>query len=308
MTYKKLILFLLVFLLTACGTNPTITPSPAATVPTGKPVVPTALPVTPTVLLPSPTSEPLAVRVNGEGISLTRFNSEMQRLQAGLKETGKELSASEQQTKVLEESVNQVLLAQAAVKDGFKLDDTAFQKRVDGLVEQAGGSQAFSDWLKKNFYTDADFRKELWTSIAAAWQRDRIFESAPKTADQIHARQILLLESATADRFYNLLKAGADFATLAYQADPDLGGDLGWFPKGYLVLPEIEQAAFGLAPGKFSEIIKTAYGYQIIQVIERDPQHPLSTDARRMFQDQQMRAWLADQRSKSSIETLVPNP
>ncbi len=42
------------------------------------------------------------------------------------------------------------------------------------------------------------------------------------------------------------LQAGADFATLAYRYDPLTGGDLGWFPRGVLTQPAVEEAAFSL--------------------------------------------------------------
>ena len=72
------------------------------------------------------------------------------------------------------------------------------------------------------------------------------------------------------------LEAGADFTELAYEYDPLTGGDLGWFPAGYLLQPDVETAAFSLQPGQYSGIIQTSYGYHIVYVIERDSNHPLS--------------------------------
>ncbi len=149
------------------------------------------------------------------------------------------------------------------------------------------------------------FRRALRRSIAAAWQRDQVLAKAPTTAEQIHARQILVLNEDLANRLYAQLQAGADFATLALQVDPDSGGELGWFPKGYLLLPEIEQAAFSLQPGKYSPITKTSYGFHIVYVTERDPNRPLSADARLELQRKLLSNWLKERRAQSQVEILV---
>jgi peptidyl-prolyl cis-trans isomerase SurA len=68
--------------------------------------------------------------------------------------------------------------------------------------------------------------------------------------------------------------AGASFSSLAliYSDDPGSaakGGELGLFNRGTMA-PEFEAAAFSLKKkGDVSEIIKTSFGYHIIQLIER---------------------------------------
>jgi peptidyl-prolyl cis-trans isomerase C len=61
-------------------------------------------------------------------------------------------------------------------------------------------------------------------------------------------------------------------AARAYSEDisaPD-GGDLGWFPVGTMV-PEFEQAAAKLAKGQMSGIVRTQFGYHLIEMIDRQP-------------------------------------
>lgn len=65
----------------------------------------------------------------------------------------------------------------------------------------------------------------------------------------------------------------ADFATLARMNSEDgsyrNGGELGFHGKGEWV-PEFADAAFSLnEPGKVSKVIKTQYGYHIIQLVEK---------------------------------------
>ena len=69
------------------------------------------------------------------------------------------------------------------------------------------------------------------------------------------------------------LEAGEDFAELArkYSEDPGSaknGGDLGFVSRGTLV-KEFEETAFSLKEGEISNIIRTQFGFHIIQLIER---------------------------------------
>jgi len=64
------------------------------------------------------------------------------------------------------------------------------------------------------------------------------------------------------------LEGGADFAELAKEKSTGpsgpSGGDLGYFGKGRMV-PEFEQAAFGLKKGEFTkETVQTQFGYHVI--------------------------------------------
>lgn len=76
-----------------------------------------------------------------------------------------------------------------------------------------------------------------------------------------------------ADDVLKQLKAGGDFAQLAekYSDDPGSakeGGELGWMGRGRTV-PEFEKAAFSLPKGQTSDLIKSSYGFHIIQVEDK---------------------------------------
>jgi peptidyl-prolyl cis-trans isomerase C len=267
---------------------------------------PTETPIPTNTPTPTATPEPLAASVNGDGITLAEYQGELQQLQAV--PTGTETPVPDDQAKkqVLDDLIDQTLLAQGAKKDGYTVDDATLQQHIDALVKQLGSAQALTDWETANFYSDQSFRQALRRQIAAAWERDKIVSAVPTTADQVHARKILVLDSTLANKIYTQLKAGADFATLAYVYDPLTGGDLGWFPKGYLTQSAVEDAAFNLQAGQYSEVLQTDFGYQIIYVIGRDGNHPLSADALQVLQHQALQNWLQQQRSTAQIDTLVP--
>ena len=118
------------------------------------------------------------------------------------------------------------------------------------------------------------FARAYHLDLEATWMRNIILAQVPARAEQIHARQILVQNKALADELYQRLQAGADFATMAWGYDPLTGGELSWFPRNYLVLKNVEDAVFALQPGEFTPIIQTAYGYQIVQVVEREADAP----------------------------------
>lgn len=299
--YCKGCLWLLLFAIFLAGCNqatPAETPAlPAAT--TEAAPVPIA---TNTAEAPTPTPQPLAAQVNETGITVAEYQAELARYQQAV---GREPGADDRQV-VLDDLINQTLLAQAATEKGFTLDEPTLQARLDKLTEQVGGEQNLSNWLQANGYTETDFRQQLARAASAAWMRDEILAQMPETVEQVRARQILLRTAEEAFQTLARLQAGEDFETLASQVDPVTGGEMGWFPRGYLFFPALEDAAFSLEPGKFSDIIETTSGFHILYVIERDPARPLDPQARLALQEQALQSWLEQRRQNSKVEIISP--
>ncbi len=87
---------------------------------------------------------------------------------------------------------------------------------------------------------------------------------------------------AKAQGILDQLHHGADFAKLAkqYSDDPgskDQGGELGWIKHGVTV-PEFDQAAFALQPGQTSGLVRSKFGYHIIQTEEKQTAHTRPLD------------------------------
>ena len=245
------------------------------------------------------TLEPMALTVNGEGVLLAEYDAQLMQLQAADAELGKTRTPEEQRQLVLDELINQTLLAQAAVEGGFQLDDARLQKRIDALAADLGGQAALDAWIAANGYSPASFQSAMRRAAASAWQRDALINAVPERVEQVRAQQILVRQRETAEGAIRQLDAGADFATLAAKYDPNTGGILGWFPRGYLTQPAVEEAAFALQPGEYSPVVETDFGYHIIYVI-------LSVDARLTLQHLALDSWLEARRSASTIEILLP--
>ncbi len=266
--------------------------------------------LTPTITFtpapPTATPEPLALTVNGEGITVVEFDAEVARYTTAQQALGKTVSDSDAASAVIEDITAQMLLAQGAGAEGFTLDDAALQARIDSLAAQVNGEENLSKWESDHGYSDRDFRSGLRRGAEAAWMRDKIIAAVLSTAEQVHVQQILLYNQDTAERFLLQLNDGADFDELALRADPLTRGDLGWVPKGYLLDAKIEEAAFALPVGGHSDVIATDVGFHIIRVLERDPNHSLSPDAYLALQELALKKWIDEQRQKAAI-VLAPN-
>lgn len=304
--YRRLfidtIVLVLLLALSACSDAESTRPAESAD---GLPLE-TAVVATSTPFQPSPTPVPLAARVNGEALLLSTYQAELARYAAAL---GSEPTLEEQQ-QVLDDLIDQALLAQAAATQGFVADDAVVQQRLDELVSRLGsspakaGTDALEQWMAANGYVEVDFRQDLRRAVQAAWMRDQIAAGVPAVAEQVRARQILLSDSTQANDVLALLQSGSDFTNLAFQADPVAGGELGWFGRGELFYPELEEAAFALQPGQITPIIETPVGYHILQVLERQVDRPLSPQALLKAQQRAVEQWLEQQRSQGQIEIL----
>jgi len=287
-TLKKFlapITFLFALALAACGLDLGLAPTPT----------PTPIPT------PTETPIPLAASVNGESITIAEFEAELARYQQAQANLGNTVSLETATQAVLNDMVDTLLLGQAAAAYGLVVDDATVQIRVDALAAQVGGPDALAAWESAHGYTDADFRSALRRQIAAAWMRDQIAASVSSTAEQVHVKQILLYNADDAQQALGLLQAGWNFDDLAARYDPVTKGELGWFPRGYLPAPAIEDAAYALQPGLYSAIVQDETGYHLLYVVERDPARLLSPDALLTLQERAVQSWLTQRRNESTI-------
>jgi peptidyl-prolyl cis-trans isomerase D len=127
-------------------------------------------------------------------------------------------------------------------------------------------------------------KKEDFKDVFGPYVEDETYKvvkliSAANRPDSVHVRHILLsteqqrsIEDTKqiADSLIKLIKSGTSFESLAImnsddQGSAQIGGDLGWFPEGRMVVP-FNNACF---TGKKGEIkaIKTSFGIHIIEIL-----------------------------------------
>ena len=253
---------------------------------------------------PTETPIPMAAIINGEGITLEEFESELNRY-ISAQGSGTSIDRQTAQTIVLEDMISQTLLIQGAVENGYEISEDLVEARLDDLINEAGGEAVFNEWLGANGYNQDTFGNVLEKSIKVAWMRDQILAQVPHTAKHMFLRQIFFLNADKANQVYGELESGRDFATVADEYDPVTGGELGWVPRNYLPHKEIEEAVFLLAPGEYSQVIETSVGYHIVQVLEIEDERSLSPDASLIWQELALRDWVNLRREVSNIEILA---
>src|SRR5579864_290840 len=133
-----------------------------------------------------------------------------------------------------------------------------------------------------------------------------------RTSERVQVRHMLLKTTgkspeedakikAKAEDLLKLLKAGGDFAELARKNSEDpgsatKGGDLGWVARGQTVKP-FEDTAFSLKPKEISGLVKTEYGYHILQVLDHEQAHQRTFD--------EVKAQLADEFRKQRASQIM---
>ena len=292
---SKLGLLLLILLLAACSNNATSTATET--------LAPEEMDLSPTPEQPTPTPVPAAAAVNGEIISLAWFENEVSRYILAQESIGAPTEdEAEAQEIVLNDLIDQVLLAQGAREGGATVSDQDVQARIDTLAEEYD----LNTWMAEWGYTEAELFNSLKLQMLAAIQRDWIAESISETSEQVKLQQIFTYTEADAQTALISLNSGTSFAELAfsYIYDPITGGHLGWVPRGYLLDPKVEEAAFSLPIGSYSEIIETEVGFHIILVLDRE-EHTLSNDALLTLQRKALYTWLDKRRENSTIEVSV---
>jgi parvulin-like peptidyl-prolyl isomerase len=146
--------------------------------------------------------------------------------------------------------------------------------------------------------------------MIASTMFERVTGSVPKQAEQVHARHILVAQESLARDLLAQLQGGADFEQLAKQhsLDPstkESGGDLGFFPRDTLVVPEMEDVAFSLSVGQISDVLQSPMGYHIIQVVERVQDKPLTEESWQALKEATFRRWVSELWEAADIEVLI---
>ncbi len=235
---------------------------------------------------------------------------ELARFEAGQAALGFEVSdPAGYQQQVLDLLIEQELIRQEAARQGISVSDEAVDAEINSMIQESG-QDYFNAWLASNYYTLDEFREVIRLDLITSQLVAPIAQSVPSVAEQVHARHILVNSQAQADEILGRLMAGEDFAALAAQYSVDVttranGGDLGWFPRGGLLVPEVEEVAFSLQPGQTSGVVATAWGFHIVQTLEYDPNREVAPETLQRLVEKAIEEWRLGLRNGASIQQFV---
>ncbi len=193
-----------------------------------------------------------------------------------------ELKKQPQSEQILKELVQYKVLSEK-----FEVTDKELDKEIDYLKKQFGGEEGFKNALEQSGIKGEEelrdvvkrnlvfFKAQTEGIEVSEKEMKKMYEEQYKV-EEVEARHILVKDEKTAKEVKQKLEDGGDFAKLAkeYSTDPgskEKGGELGSFGRGQMV-PEFEQAAFTLEPGKISEPVKSQHGFHIIEVLNQKTQ------------------------------------
>lgn len=299
----------------ATSPSPTLAGTAFADI-SGTPAAPDAALATDTAVPPTPSpTPPLAASVNGRPIYQQTLDEAMARRNKGLQGViDPELPEEEATALVLDMLIELALIEQAAAENGITISEELVAAEMDELrrlAEESGGAGGYEAWLQSNGWTEAELEAALVQQLLTEQVMALVTADVPEAVPQAHARYLQVADAALAQSLWEQLQAGADFAALARQYSLDRatgedGGDLGYFPAGLLLVPEIEQAAFSLQPGEISEVITVTnedgtQSFYLVQLIELDPARPLSADTRAILLQERFESWLAEQWANADI-------
>jgi len=284
-------------------------PTPEATVPIGG--VDVALQ---NVLKPA---VPVVARVNGEDITTDAYMREL-RTQLYYVTNSYSVNWFDQeaiglipsfQDQVVQQMVQSRLLEQLANAEKMDVTAAEVQAEAENSKQQVLAGGTYKTWdeaLAGMGITEEDYLAQ--NRVYLLYSKLLKVHGGPDTAEQVHAAHILVADENTGNEVLAKLKEGKAFADLAKEYSTDMGskdqgGDLGWFPRGAMV-PEFEEAAFALKPGETSGLVKSDYGYHIIQLLGKELR-PLSADVLQNVEQQNFQTWFEAEMAKAKVETLV---
>lgn len=241
-------------------------------------------------------------------------------------------------TQVLEEMINEELVRQGAARNGISVSPQEVQKAIEEefgywsvpptplptpvVTTVITPTPTLPPLTREQFeeryqeilsrlramigFSEADFQGLFEMDLLRDKMQELLADRVPTTAQQVHARHILLETEEEAKSVLERLEQGEDFATLAQELSQDpgskeQGGDLGWFPQGQMV-PEFDEIAFALPPGETSGAVQSSFGHHIIQVLEREDDRELSPDILERQKANALNDWLQEQSLSAAIE------
>lgn len=258
--------------------------------------------------------DPVIITAEGVQVHKSEFESALKSLPAEYQQ----FAMGPGKRQFADDYIRMKLLAQEGTKAGLDKDPD--------VVSQLA-------LLKENLIAQAELKKMDAALKVSDADLQKYYDEHKSEYEQVKARHILIAfkgspaaqtgkkelteeeAKAKAEDIRKQIEGGADFAALAKKESDDVGsgaqgGDLGSFSKGQMV-PEFEKAAFEAKPGALTPVVRTQYGYHVIQVQEHNfqPFDQLKPSLAKTQRDAKMREALDQLKSKAVYnEAYFPKP
>jgi peptidyl-prolyl cis-trans isomerase SurA len=214
--------------------------------------------------------------------------------------------APELRRQVMENLIAEKLMLAQAILDSVVVTEEEVSKALDqqfqNFVRQAGSEPQLEkiygkpiSRMKREFRPEMRkqmliqrLRQQREANLSVARREVEEFyesykDSLPKVPEEVELSHIFIvpkadtsLENITRTHLNALrdsIVAGGDFADFARRYSQDAnganGGDLGWAKRGLAFVPEFEEAVFALKEKEISPVVKTEFGFHLIQLLER---------------------------------------
>jgi peptidyl-prolyl cis-trans isomerase C len=218
-------------------------------------------------------SDPVIITAGSLQIHQSEFESALKTIPA---EYQQQLQSGPGRKQFADDYLRMRLLSSEAVKAGLENDpDVKAQLAL----------------LKTNLLANAELQQIEKNVKVSDAELQKAYDAQKDSFDQAKARHILIAfkgspaaqpgkkelteeeAKAKAEEIRTKIAAGADFAELAKKESDDAGsgargGDLGSFGRNQMV-PEFDKAVFAGKVGEVGPVVRTDYGYHVIQVQER---------------------------------------
>jgi foldase protein PrsA len=233
--------------------------------------------------------------------------------------------------KVLDMLVDIKVQEKEAVKAGM----TASEEEIEAEVEKARAyfdtEEKFNEFLTSQKMTMEYLRDTIRKDILVNKFQEKLTADVTVTDDEVAAyyganqdqfisikvSHILIENEDEAKKMLERVKAGENINDLAFQfsADPtakENKGVIDYFRSGQMVAA-FETAAFALAPGEISDLVKTDYGYHIIKMEDKkfdkleDIAAELKVSMIKSNKDKAYQGLLEEMRTKAEIKKYPKN-
>lgn len=297
----------------------------------------------------NPQTDPVAL-VNGSGISREEYEREMNQVRNRMLRQGRQVSDSqlmEIKRVVLDNIIGRELLYQESRKQGVLVKTSDTEARWLSMKDSYPSEVEFKNALTEMNLSEESLRTQLERSIALQQFIDgkiglsitvveketkEFYNKNPayfKKPETVHARHILIKVQPDGDAsqkaaarkkietIQRRLSAGEDFSTLArtFSEGPTgvKGGDLGFFGRGQMV-KSFEDAAFALNPGEVSDLVRSSFGYHLINVIDKKPEsiypyddvkESIYQNLRRQRVDKEVKHYVEKLKSRADVKTFL---